>query len=41
MEAGLTDHVWTLTELCSLIPVENPIRRIDAALFAKALGETA
>jgi len=41
MEAGLTDHVWTLEELCNLIPEENPIQRIDQALFRKALGETA
>ncbi|HTV83388.1 MAG TPA: IS1 family transposase [Acidobacteriaceae bacterium] len=41
MEAGLTDHVWTLEELCGLIPEENPIQRIDQALFRKALGETA
>lgn len=41
MEAGLTDHVWTLEELCSLIPVENPIRRIDRELIAKALRKTA
>jgi IS1 family transposase len=37
MEAGLTDHVWTLEELCGLIPEEKPIRRIDAAILSKAL----
>lgn len=37
MEAGLTDHVWTLEDLCSLIPEENAIRRIDSALIANAL----
>ncbi len=41
MEAGLTDHVWTLEELCGLIPEENPIRRIDRALILKALERTA
>jgi IS1 family transposase len=41
MEAGLTDHVWTLEELCSLIPEENPIRRIDNELFRQALKRTA
>ena len=37
MEAGLTDHVWTLEELCGLIPEEKPIQRIDAAILSKAL----
>jgi IS1 family transposase len=39
MEAGLTDHVWTLEELCGLIPEEKPIRRIDAAILSKALKQ--
>ncbi|HEX4021727.1 MAG TPA: IS1 family transposase [Acidobacteriaceae bacterium] len=37
MEAGLTDHVWTLEELCGLIPEKKPIQRIDAAILAKVL----
>ena len=37
MEAGLTDHIWTLEELCGLIPEKKPIQRIDAALLSKAL----
>jgi len=37
MEAGLTDHVWTIEELCDLIPEKKPIQRIDAAILAKAL----
>ena len=37
MEAGLTDHVWTLEELCGLIPEKKPIQRIDAAIISKAL----
>jgi len=37
MEAGLTDHVWTLEELVGLIPEKKPIQRIDAAILAKAL----
>jgi IS1 family transposase len=41
MEAGLTDHVWTLEELCGLIPNENPIQRIDRELILKALKKTA
>ncbi len=41
MEAGLTDHVWTLEELSSLIPESNPIRRIDRELIRAALKRTA
>jgi IS1 family transposase len=40
MEAGLTDHVWTLEELCALLP--KPVvraSRIEADLVAKALGK--
>jgi IS1 family transposase len=37
MEAGLTNHVWTIEELCGLIPEKKPIQRIDAAILAKAL----
>ncbi len=41
MEAGLTDHVWTLEELCNLIPESNPIQRIDKELIRAALKRTA
>ena len=41
MEAGLTDHVWTLEELCGLIPEKKPIARIDKELILKALNKTA
>lgn len=40
MEAGLTDHVWSLEELCALLP--KPVVKasaIDKALLLKALGE--
>jgi hypothetical protein len=37
MEAGLTDHVWTLEELCALLPEKKPNARIDSKLVAKAL----
>ena len=37
MEAGLSNHVWTIEELCGLIPEKKPIQRIDAAILAKAL----
>ena len=38
MEAGLTDHVWSLQEVCRLLPNINPISRIDRELTLKALG---
>jgi IS1 family transposase len=37
MEAGLTDHVWTLTELCGLLPERKPNARMDKELVLKAL----
>src|ERR1700686_3040080 len=37
MEAGLTDHVWTLEELCSLLPEKNPNARVEKELIAEAL----
>src|SRR5271154_4786945 len=39
MEAGITDHVWSLDELCALLP--KPVVRqstIEQQLIAKALG---
>jgi len=41
MEAGLTDHVWSLEELCSLLPERKPNARIDKELVLKALDKTA
>ena len=41
MEAGLTDHVWTLAELCSLLPERKPNARADKAMVLKALNKTA
>jgi IS1 family transposase len=41
MEAGLTDHVWTLAELCGLLPEKKPIARIEKEMLLKALNETA
>lgn len=38
MEAGLTDHVWTLEELCGLLPKKKPNARTDKALVLKALA---
>ena len=37
MEAGLTDHVWTLGELCALLPTKKPNARTDKELVLKAL----
>jgi len=37
MEAGLTDHVWTLAELCSLLPEKKQNARVDRELVLKAL----
>jgi hypothetical protein len=37
MEAGLTDHVWTLDELVSLLPERKPNARIDKEIIQKAL----
>ena len=41
MEAGLTDHVWTLAELCGLLPERKPNARVDKELVLKALHRTA
>ncbi len=41
MEAGLTDHVWTLEELCGLIPEESAIERLDKGIILKALENMA
>jgi len=42
MEAGLSDHVWTVEELCSLLhKTASATKRIDKGLILKALGEQA
>ena len=38
MEAGLSDHVWTLDELCALLPQRKPNGKIDKELVLKALA---
>lgn len=40
MEAGLTDHVWTLEELVALLPERKPNAKIDKELVLKALSRT-
>jgi IS1 family transposase len=41
MEAGLTDHIWTIAELCSLLPERKPNARIDKEMILKALQKKA
>jgi len=41
MEAGLTDHVWTLEELCALLPEKKPNAEADRKIILKALNRTA
>ena len=41
MEAGLTDHIWTLEELCGLLPERKPNARIDKELVLRALQQSA
>ena len=36
MQAGLTDHVWTLEELCALLPQRKPNAKVDRELVLKA-----
>jgi IS1 family transposase len=40
MEAGLTDHVWTIEEMCAMLP--QPVtstRQAEKSMVLKALGE--
>jgi hypothetical protein len=42
MEAGIADHVWSVEELCGLLP--QPVRvarHIEKDLVLRALGEKA
>jgi IS1 family transposase len=42
MEAGISDHVWNLDEMCSLLPeTASATKRIDKGLILKALGKQA
>ena len=41
MEAGLADHVWTVEELCALLPKPTVAKSTkDSELLKKALGES-
>lgn len=40
MEAGLSDHVWSIEEMCELLPkTESAARRIEKNLILRAMGE--
>lgn len=42
MEATISNHVWTIDELCGLLPeMASATKRIDEGLIQKALGEQA
>jgi hypothetical protein len=42
MEAGISDHVWSLEEMCALLPkAANSATKADKKLILKALGEDA
>jgi IS1 family transposase len=42
VESGLSDHVWSVEELCNLLPeTASPIARIDKELVLRALAKTA
>src|SRR5437899_5126158 len=42
MEAGIADHVWTLEEMCALLPeLPSAARRIDRGMTLKALENRA
>ena len=39
MEAGISDHVWSIEELCGLLrETSSAAKRIDKGLILKALG---
>jgi hypothetical protein len=39
MESGLSSHVWTIEELCDLLPEHAPIaKQIDKNLVLRALN---
>jgi hypothetical protein len=41
MEAGISEHVWTIEGLCGLLPeTTSATKRIDKGLILKALGES-
>jgi hypothetical protein len=42
METGISDHIWSLEEMCGLLPeIPSAAKRIDKGLILKALEEQA
>jgi hypothetical protein len=39
MEAGIPNHIWTIEELCALIPETSSARQMEKNMVRKALGE--
>ncbi len=42
MEAGLSDHVWSIEEICNLVTPKKAVSRVrvsEKAMLLKALGE--
>src|SRR5215469_1263453 len=42
MEAGISDHVWSIEEICALVPAKKAVSNVKAtekAMLLKALGE--
>jgi hypothetical protein len=39
MEAGISNHIWTIEELCALIPETSSNRQTEKNMVLKALGE--
>jgi hypothetical protein len=40
MEAGISDHVWSIEEMCALLPkAPSAAKRMEKSLILKALGE--
>lgn len=40
MEAGISDHVWSIEEICSLLPeAKTTTAKRENAMVVKALGE--
>jgi hypothetical protein len=41
IEAGISDHVWSIEEMCALPEAQSAPKRIDKGRTLKALGELA
>lgn len=40
MEAGISDHIWSIEEICALLPVKTVFTaKKENALVLKALGQ--